>query len=155
VDIIADVNGQLIPFEVKYGETLSRLTTKGFFSSVRRRKLSEDTYHERFTDFTVSVVPDRNTRILQIPAPLACYWLGRSELEEGFEGYATAFAKEGAPAQTVFIVESVDFGSEKAIAKKGKFLSQILNLCDKESEYRYVRTKQQFVAMLDEFSRLT
>jgi len=62
--------------------------------------------------------------------------------------------KKGAPAPTVFIVESVDFGSEKANRKEGQVLSQILNLCDKESEYRYVRTKQQFVAMLDEFSRL-
>jgi len=84
VDIIADVNGQLIPFEVKYRGNIVPSYYKGLLQFCQEKKVERGYLITKdFTDFTVSVVPDRNTRILQIPAPLACYWLGRSELEEG------------------------------------------------------------------------
>ena len=36
------------------------------------------------SDFSVMPLGTNDeTRVLKIPAPLACYWLGRSELEQG------------------------------------------------------------------------
>lgn len=84
VDIIADVNGQLIPFEVKYRGNIVPSYYKGLLQFCQEKKVERGYLITKdFSDFKVSVVPERDTRILQIPAPLACYWLGRSELEVG------------------------------------------------------------------------
>ena len=84
VDIVADVNGQLIPFEVKYRGNIVPSYYKGLLQFCQEKKVARGYLIVKdFTDFKVSAVPERETRLLQIPAPLACYWLGRSELEAG------------------------------------------------------------------------
>lgn len=85
VDIIAEVPGRLVPFEIKYRSQntgaedlrgmLEFCTTKG----VRRGYVIT----RRLNDFGVVRIrqDDTDIELLKIPAPLACYWLGRSELE--------------------------------------------------------------------------
>lgn len=86
VDIIADVEGHLVPFEVKYRASahtgLSDL--KGMIEFCGERKIQRGYVVTRdLTDFRVQAVPELGaaTRLLNIPASLACYWLGRSEIE--------------------------------------------------------------------------
>lgn len=86
VDIIADLNGQLVPFEVKYRGTAhtGMGDLKGMIDFCTIHKIERGYVITREPD-DFSVLPiDRetsSTRLLKIPAPLACYWLGRSELE--------------------------------------------------------------------------
>jgi len=85
VDIIADMDGQLVPFEVKY-----RSASKGGMGGLKGM-VEFCTEHQvkrgyvitrDWNDFGPIPLGDQSeTRLLKIPAPLACYWLGRSELE--------------------------------------------------------------------------
>jgi len=52
----------------------------------------------------------------------------------------------------VFIIESVRFDDEQDDRKEGLLLSQILNLAGKASEYRYIRTRKELEAVLEQFS---
>lgn len=86
VDIIADVEGNLVPFEVKYrapGHTgLGDL--KGMVEFCAEHGIERGYVVTReLSDFKVQTVPGKKaaTRLLNIPAALACYWLGRSEIE--------------------------------------------------------------------------
>lgn len=85
VDIIADIDNMLIPFEVKYRSRahtgLGDLKGMQEFCSTHRVERGYVVTRE-LTDFSVLSVTqgDVATRLLKIPAPLACYWLGRSEL---------------------------------------------------------------------------
>lgn len=84
VDIIADVGGKLIPFEVKYRSDLSPSDYRGLLLFCQEKKVDRGyLITKNLSDFRVSSVQGKNTRILRVPAPLACYWLGRSELEPG------------------------------------------------------------------------
>lgn len=86
VDIIADLDGRLVPFEIKYR---SRQHTglgelKGLIEFCAEKKVERGYVITRdLTDFSILDVEQdgAKTRLLKIPAPLACYWLGRSELE--------------------------------------------------------------------------
>jgi len=86
VDIIADLDGTLIPFEVKYrppGHTgLADLKGMTEFCDTHGVERGYVITRE-LADFKVQAVPQTKvaTRLLNIPAALACYWLGRSELE--------------------------------------------------------------------------
>jgi hypothetical protein len=83
VDIIADLDGELVPFEVKYrGSSHTGLgDLKGLVEFCGAHKVGRGYVITReLNDFGVLDLPD-GTRLLKIPAPLACYWLGRSELE--------------------------------------------------------------------------
>ena len=51
----------------------------------------------------------------------------------------------------VFIIESLDFDDEKNNMYEGKVLSQILELNGIESEYYYIRTKQELDEIVDKF----
>ncbi|TVO93205.1 hypothetical protein [Shewanella algae] len=51
----------------------------------------------------------------------------------------------------VFIIESLDFEDEKSDRFEGKVLSQILKLNGIESEYYYIRTKQELDEIIDKF----
>jgi predicted AAA+ superfamily ATPase len=86
VDIIADLNGELVPFEVKYrGEAHTGLSDlKGMIEFCGAQKVERGYVITREpVDFSVLPIDcgETQTRLLKIPAPLACYWLGRSELE--------------------------------------------------------------------------
>jgi predicted AAA+ superfamily ATPase len=86
VDIIAQIDGRLVPFEVKYrapehtgiGELKGMNHFCAEYSVEKGYVITRD-----ITDFQI-IDLERDgvkARLLKIPAPLACYWLGRSELE--------------------------------------------------------------------------
>jgi len=51
----------------------------------------------------------------------------------------------------VFIIESLKLSDEKKKWFEGKILSEMLNLSDKKCIYYYIRTKREFIEILDEF----
>jgi hypothetical protein len=85
VDIVAEVPGRLVPFEVKYrGQSTGAGELKGLREFCATKKVQRGyVVTRRLTDFGVLRVNEAGEEIelLKIPAPLACYWLGRSELE--------------------------------------------------------------------------
>jgi predicted AAA+ superfamily ATPase len=86
VDIIADLQGRLVPFEVKYRapEHTGLGDLKGLTAFCAEHETRTGYVITReMTDFQVLEAGRAGapTRLLKIPAPLACYWLGRSELE--------------------------------------------------------------------------
>lgn len=84
VDIIADAGGRLVPFEVKYrGREVNASELKGLIQFCRERKVNRGyVITKDAADFGVlPLAGDADIKALKIPAPLACYWLGRSELE--------------------------------------------------------------------------
>lgn len=84
VDIIADTGKRLVPFEVKYRDrNVGASELKGLIQFCQERKVSRGyVITKDAADFGVISLPgNENTLALKIPAPLACYWLGRSELE--------------------------------------------------------------------------
>lgn len=89
VDIVADVRGQPVPFEVKYRrQDTGAGGLKGLVELCEAKRLPRGYVITRdMADF--SVLPLEGTpaatRLLKIPAPLACYWLGQSELQGGRE----------------------------------------------------------------------
>jgi predicted AAA+ superfamily ATPase len=84
VDIIADLGGRLVPFEVKYRRNDTGLgDLKGIVEFCRQKKLSRGYVITReMNDFSILPVSAdiSATRLVKIPAPLACFWLGQSEL---------------------------------------------------------------------------
>ncbi len=83
VDIVAQLEGQPVPFEVKYRRRDTGAgELKGLASFCRQKKISQGYVVTReMADFSLlplDGVPG-GTTILKIPAPLACYWIGQSE----------------------------------------------------------------------------
>lgn len=52
----------------------------------------------------------------------------------------------------VFIVESNQLKDEQAGDREGFALAEILSLCGKKPQYRYIRTKRELFAILNQFS---
>ena len=83
VDLVAEVGGQIIPFEVKYRAQHTGLRDlKGLLELCRQKSIDRGyVVTKSLDDFgTIADLPDTATRILRIPAPLLCYWMGESEL---------------------------------------------------------------------------
>ena len=83
VDIIADVNGRLVPFEVKHRPDVTPRMLSGLTSFCSERKVAEAYVITRDSeDFGIMKLPTTGiqTMAVKVPAPLACYWLGRSEI---------------------------------------------------------------------------
>lgn len=82
VDIIADIGGRLVPFEVKHrGQNVSPSELRGLIQFCKERGVKRGyVITKDAADFGLMPLSDEATA-LKIPAPLACYWLGRSELE--------------------------------------------------------------------------
>jgi uncharacterized protein len=88
VDLIADVEGRLVPFEVKYrAQATGAGELKGLAEFCTEQKIARAyVITKEPNDFSVMPLEkDGKTEVLKIPAPLVCYWLGRSELEESAE----------------------------------------------------------------------
>jgi predicted AAA+ superfamily ATPase len=87
VDIIANVEGNLVPFEVKYrGPSHTGIPDlKGLVEFCAKHDVPRGYVITReLPDFKVQSVTGEQggtTQLLNIPAALACYWLGRSEIE--------------------------------------------------------------------------
>ncbi len=92
VDIVAEVEGRLIPFEVKYrSQHTGAGELKGLTEFCETRQAPRGYVITReMQDFSIlTLEKEVNTRtgkapirIAKIPAPLACYWLGKTELDE-------------------------------------------------------------------------
>lgn len=81
VDVVAEVSGSVVPFEVKYANSIQGDALKGIRAFCELRKVPHAYVITReLTDFQV-VKSSTGTEFLQIPAVLACYWLSKSELE--------------------------------------------------------------------------
>jgi hypothetical protein len=52
---------------------------------------------------------------------------------------------------SVFILESLTLDDERAERREGHLLYEMLHLADKPADYRYIRTKQELIAMLQQF----
>ncbi|MBX7258976.1 MAG: ATP-binding protein [Candidatus Hydrogenedentes bacterium] len=85
VDMVADLEGRVVPFEVKYRapEHTGPRDLKGLAELCEDKKVGHGYVITRDpTDFSVITLrPGQATRVLKIPAPLACFWLGQSELK--------------------------------------------------------------------------
>lgn len=85
VDIIASVEGRLVPFEVKYRTDDTGLgALKGMQQFCAERKVQRGyVITKEATDFSVLPLGEAGggASVVKIPAPLACYWLGRSEVD--------------------------------------------------------------------------
>lgn len=83
VDLVAEVAGELIPFEVKYRAQHTGLRDlKGLIELCRARRIARGyVVTKALDDFgPIADLPDTGARILRIPAPLLCYWMGATEL---------------------------------------------------------------------------
>ena len=85
VDIIASVEGRLVPFEVKYrSQATGAGDLKGLEQFCAERKVDRGyVITKAIDDFSIMplVGAATSTRVAKIPAPLACYWLGLLEVE--------------------------------------------------------------------------
>jgi hypothetical protein len=88
VDLVAEVNGEVIPFEVKYrAQHTSARELKGLIELCEQKRISRGyVVTKSLDDFGVMTGPpqsgDSPTQIMRIPAPLLCYWMGASELDQ-------------------------------------------------------------------------
>lgn len=86
VDLVAEVDGQIIPFEVKYRTQHTGLRDlKGLLELCQQKSIDRSyVVTKSMNDFgTIDLkaakLPDTSTRVLRIPAALLCYWMGESE----------------------------------------------------------------------------
>ncbi len=85
VDIIAEVEGRLVPFEVKYrNQATGWSELKGMVEFCHARKVSLGyVITKEMEDFGVmerELESGERLQLVKIPAPLACYWLGKTEI---------------------------------------------------------------------------
>lgn len=86
VDLVAEIGGQIIPFEVKYrAQHTGSRDLKGLLDLCEQKSIARAyVVTKSLTDFgQISDLGDKQTKILRIPAPLLCYWMGESELTPG------------------------------------------------------------------------
>ena len=86
VDVIAQVEGRLVPFEVKYRhQATGWADLKGLTEFCIERKVGLGyVITKDANDFGLmerEITPGQHLQLLKIPAALACYWLGKSEIE--------------------------------------------------------------------------
>ena len=86
VDLVAEVGGRIIPFEVKYrAQHTGARELKGLIDFCELKKIERGyVVTKSLDDFgTMTGLPRTSrpgARIMRIPAPLLCYWMGVSEL---------------------------------------------------------------------------
>ena len=87
VDIIADIEGTQVPFEVKYRDQPFRKSElKGLIEFCTKRDIRRGYLITKNLDHFGPLDTGINgMTLLQVPAAMACYWLGQSELQVGAE----------------------------------------------------------------------
>lgn len=83
VDLVAEVGQELIPFEVKYRAQHTGLRDlKGLLELCQQKAIGRGyVLTKSLDDFgLIKELPDTDARIMRIPAPLLCYWMGASEV---------------------------------------------------------------------------
>ncbi len=86
VDLVAELGNELIPFEVKYRtERAGARELKGLLELCKDRRVDRAyVVTKALEDFGQLVIGDEPAaRIMRIPAPLLCYWMGESETHSG------------------------------------------------------------------------
>ncbi|TCO81538.1 hypothetical protein EV699_108170 [Plasticicumulans lactativorans] len=88
VDLVAEIGQQLIPFEVKYrAQHTGARELKGLIELCAQKDIARGyVVTKSLDDFgPMTELPPASaavTRIMRIPAPLLCYWMGASELRQ-------------------------------------------------------------------------
>lgn len=92
VDLVAEVGGELIPFEVKYrAQHTGARELKGLIELCQAKRIARGyVVTKSLDDFgTLRGLPVSSpdaqktaTQIMRIPAPLLCYWMGATEVPE-------------------------------------------------------------------------
>lgn len=92
VDLVAEVGGELIPFEVKYrAQHTGARELKGLIELCQAKRIARGyVVTKSLDDFGLmqglqALAPgaDPNaTQIMRLPAPLLCYWMGATEIPE-------------------------------------------------------------------------
>jgi predicted AAA+ superfamily ATPase len=90
VDLVAEVGGELIPFEVKYrAQHTGARELKGLIELCQAKRIARGyVVTKSLDDFgpmedLPTAASDANgvaTQIMRVPAPLLCYWMGASEV---------------------------------------------------------------------------
>jgi predicted AAA+ superfamily ATPase len=83
VDIVAEVEGQIIPFEVKYrSQHTGSKEIQGMLDLCQQKKLDRGyIITKSVNDFgLLEDFQKPKARILRLPAALLCYWMGEAEL---------------------------------------------------------------------------
>jgi len=83
VDLVAEMGGELVPFEVKYrSEAANARNLKGMLELCESKKVKRAYVVTRSVeDLGELALPaaKSRTRIVRVPAALLCYWLGEAE----------------------------------------------------------------------------
>lgn len=82
VDLVAEVGGELIPFEVKYrAQHTGARELKGLVELCRSRQIERGyVVTKSLTDFGPMQGLDTTAQVMRVPAPLLCWWMGASEV---------------------------------------------------------------------------
>jgi len=83
VDLVAEVEGEIVPFEVKYrAQHTGARELKGLLELCEHRKISRGyVITKEMNDFGPMQGGNHNlAHIMRIPAPLVCYWMGATEI---------------------------------------------------------------------------
>ncbi len=86
VDLVAEIAGEIIPFEVKYRAQHTGLRDLQGLLELCQNKSVDRAYvvTKALDDFgPLQGLPATNARVMRIPAPLLCYWMGELELNSG------------------------------------------------------------------------
>jgi Holliday junction resolvase len=82
VDLVAEVGGEIIPFEIKYrSEHTNARDLRGLADFCAGKKIARAyVVTKALNDFgEMEKLPGADTRIMKVPAPLLCYWIGQAE----------------------------------------------------------------------------
>jgi hypothetical protein len=90
VDLVAEVGGELIPFEVKYrAQHTGARELKGLIELCQAKRIARGyVITKSLDDFGLMQglpapapgAEPTTTQIMRIPAPLLCYWMGATEI---------------------------------------------------------------------------
>ena len=79
VDLVAEIGGQFIPFEVKYrAQHTGARELKGLLELCEQKRIERGYVVTKSLD-DLGMLPG-HPKIMRLPAPLLCYWMGESEL---------------------------------------------------------------------------
>jgi len=82
VDLIAEINGEIIPFEVKYRSEVTDRQLKGLLQFCKDKNVNRGYVVTKSMDDFGLLNQGSSTAIpiLRIPAALLCYWMGETEI---------------------------------------------------------------------------
>ena len=88
VDLVSEIGGQLIPFEVKYrAQHTGARELKGLIELCEQKQIARGyVVTKSLDDFGLMTglpqTGETASQIMRLPAPLLCYWMGASELNQ-------------------------------------------------------------------------